>query len=404
MAGDGGVTDPPEATGERVQDPVAQRSADATAQPADAEPSGRIESDRIEDFRGRIAHRLRRARGEGWGDLLFVPGVILAIGIYLSVTNEFFLTEANLTNILLQATILGIVAFGSTFVLISGELDLSIGAGVALVSVVAAWVMKETGSIPVGLLSGLGVGLVLGIINGFIVTKLEVPSFIGTFATLVIAHGIALAITNGGTIFGLPEGVGSLANDKFLGLQWIIWLMLACFALAYFVQSQTAFGTRVFAVGGNREAARLSGIPVSRIYFLVFLISGLSVAIGGLALMARVESGQPNAAALLNLEAVAAIVVGGTSLYGGRGSVARTLWGVLLLTLINNGLDLQQVDADLKEVTLGLVLIAAASADFFRRRLRQRRAEQAIVGASGGTQGWSQRMQRAMHSRQRSQE
>ena len=331
----------------------------------------------------RLKRRLHRARGEGWGDLLFVPGVILVIALYLTWTNEFFLTEANLTNILLQSAVLGIVAFGSTFVLISGELDLSIGAGVALVSVVSAWVMLHSGSILLGLAAGMGVGILLGVINGLIVTKLEVPSFIGTFGTLVIAHGIALAITNGGTIFGLPDGVGSLANDKFAGLQWIIWLMLAVFAIAYFVQSQTAFGTRVFAVGGNPEAARLSGIPVKRIHFLVFVISGLSVAIAGMALTARVESGQPNAAGLLNLEAVAAIVVGGTSLYGGRGSVARTLWGVLLLTLINNGLDLQQVDADLKEVTLGIVLIAAASADYFRRRLRRRRAEHAIVGDAG---------------------
>jgi ribose transport system permease protein len=261
--------------------------------------------------------------------------------------------------------------------------------------------MLHEGSIALGMLAGLATGIILGIINGFIVTRLEVPSFIATFATLVIAVGLALSISEGGTIFGLPEGVGSLANDKFIGLQWIIWLMFGVFAVAYFVQSQTAFGTRVFAVGGNREAARLSGIPVRRIHFLVFVISGISVAIGGLALTARVESGQPNAAQLLNLEAVAAIVVGGTSLYGGRGSVARTLWGVLLLTLINNGLDLQRADPDLKQVVLGLVLIGAASADFFRRRLRQRRAELAIVGEAGERVGWRRRLGEALPRRLR---
>jgi ribose transport system permease protein len=344
---------------------------------------------------------MRRLRGQGWGDLLFVPGVIVLIGTYLTFTNEFFLTDVNLRNILLQAAILGIVAFGSTFVLISGELDLSIGAGVALVSVVSAYVMLHEGSIALGMLAGLATGIILGIINGFIVTRLEVPSFIATFATLVIAVGLALSISEGGTIFGLPEGVGSLANDKFIGLQWIIWLMFGVFAVAYFVQSQTAFGTRVFAVGGNREAARLSGIPVRRIHFLVFVISGISVAIGGLALTARVESGQPNAAQLLNLEAVAAIVVGGTSLYGGRGSVARTLWGVLLLTLINNGLDLQRADPDLKQVVLGLVLIGAASADFVRRRRRQRRAVLAIVGEAGERVGWRRRLGEALPRRLR---
>ncbi len=141
---------------------------------------------------------------------------------------------------------------------------------------------------------------------------------------------------------------------------------------------------------GKKEDPSI-GIPVKKVHFMVFLISGLTVAVAGLALTARVESGQPNAAGLLNLEAVAAIVVGGTSLYGGRGSVVRTLWGVLLLTLINNGLDLNRMDADLKEVTLGVVLVIAASADFLRRKLRGRRAEMAIVadveGRGGGFMG-----------------
>lgn len=371
----------------------------------DSGPSLDSHADSVQrpDFKTRPSRWAARARGDGWGDLLFVPGVILVIGTYLALSNEFFLTESNLTNILLQGSILGIVAFGSTFILLSGELDLSIGAGVALVSVVSATVMVDTGSIALGLAAGVGVGLVLGAVNGFVVTRLQIPSFIATFATLVIAHGISLSITNGGVVTGLPEGVGSLANDKFLGLEWIIWMMFGTFAIAYFVQSQTTFGTRVFAVGGNREAARLSGIPVESIYFLCFLISGLTVAIAGLALTARVESGQPNAAQLLNLEAVAAIVVGGTSLYGGRGSVARTLWGVLLLTLINNGLDLQGVDPDLKEVILGVVLISAASADYFRRRLRRRRTEQAIVGDGNGSgAGWSPRsLRHALAGRRR---
>lgn len=348
--------------------------------------------------RGPLSRSKRhRAEGEGWGDMLFVPAVILAIGTYLSLTNEFFLTEDNMRNVLLQASILGIAAFGSTFVVIAGELDLSIGSGVALVSVVGAWVMVHTDSILLGLLAGVAVGITLGVVNGFVVTRLEVPSFIATFATLVIAHGFALGITNGGTIFGLPDGVGQIANNRFLGLEWIIWIMFAVFAIAYFVQSQTAFGIKVFGVGGNREAARLSGINVKRILFLCFAISGLTVAVAGLALTARVESGQPNAAQLLNLEAVAAIVVGGTSIYGGRGSVARTLWGVLLLTEINNGLDLTNFDPDLKQVVTGLVLIAAASADYFRRRLRRRRAEREILGQRGGG-GWRSRLTREPES------
>lgn len=362
-------------------------------------PESTVRAEPAPPARGRISRgRLHRAEGENWGDMLFVPAVILAIGAYLAFTNEFFLTEDNMRNVLLQASILGIAAFGSTFVVIAGELDLSIGSGVALVSVVGAWVMVHTDSILLGLLAGVGVGIALGVANGIAVTRLEVPSFIATFATLVIAHGLALGITNGGTIFGLPDGVGKLANNRFLGLEWIIWIMFAVFAIAYFIQSQTAFGIKVFGVGGNREAARLSGINVRRVLFLCFVISGISVAVAGLALTARVESGQPNAAQLLNLEAVAAIVVGGTSIYGGRGSVARTLWGVLLLTEINNGLDLTNFDPDLKQVVTGAVLLAAASADFFRRRLRRRRAELEMVGQRGRRRGWRARIGRGTKS------
>jgi ribose/xylose/arabinose/galactoside ABC-type transport system permease subunit len=324
--------------------------------------------------------RLRdRSSGTGFVDMLFVPAVVLLLGVYLAATSDAFLTDTNLTNILLQASILAIVAFGATFVILAGELDLSVGTGAALVSVIAAQVMKDSGSIALGLLAGIGIGLLVGALNGAVVTRLEVPSFIATLGMFIIAHGVALAITDGGVVAGLPEGVGALANDKFLGLQWVIWLMFGVFAVLYFVQRQTAFGIKVFAVGGNREAARLSGIPVERIRFLVFVISGLTIGIAGLALMARVESGQPNAGGLLALESIAAIVVGGTSLLGGRGSVARTLWGVLLIAVLRNGLDLKGVDEDLKQVVIGVVFIGAASVDFFRRQLSRRKTELADI-------------------------
>jgi ribose/xylose/arabinose/galactoside ABC-type transport system permease subunit len=311
---------------------------------------------------------------QGWLDTLFVPFVVAALCVYLTTTTDVFFTQTNLTNILQQASVLAIVAFGTTFVILAGELDLSIGSGVALVSVIGAYVMKHTGSIPVGVLAGIGAGAVLGLANGVIVTRLEVPSFIATLGTMIIAHGIALAITNGGVVYGLPDGVGALANNTFLGIQWVSWLMFGVFAVLYLVQRITTFGIRVFAVGGNREAARLSGIPVMRIILLCFVLGGLTIGIAGIALMSRVESGQPNAESLLGLEAIAAIVVGGTSLLGGRGSVARTLWGVLLIAVLDNGLDLKGVNDDVKQIVIGCVFIGAASVDFFRRQLRRRRS------------------------------
>jgi ribose transport system permease protein len=322
--------------------------------------------------RDRIRRRLDRIKGDGWGDVLFVPAVLLALIVYLSFANEFFLTELNITNILLQAATLAIVAFGLSFVIFAGELDLSVGAGVALVSVVASTVMRDSGSIPLGVLTCLGVGAGVGLLNGLIVTKLRVPSFIATFGMLTIAQGIALAMTDGAVVSGVPSSLGNLANTGFLGIRWALWLVIAVFAVLFFVQTQTSFGVRVFAVGGNREASRLSAVPVDRVVLLCFVITGLCVGLGGLVLTSRVQSGQPNAGGLLALTAIAAIVVGGNNLLGGRGSISRTLWGVLLLSVLDNGLQLEGVNDDVQRIIIGIVFIAAASAEFFRRRLRRR--------------------------------
>jgi ribose transport system permease protein len=339
-----------------------------------------------------MRRRLDRIKGDGWGDVLFVPAVLLALVLYLSWANEFFLTELNITNIFLQAATLAIVAFGLSFVIFAGELDLSVGAGVALVSVVSSMVMRDTDSVLLGVLVCIGVGAAIGLINGLIVTKLQVPSFIATFGMLTIAQGVALAMTDGAVVSGVPTSLGNLANEGFLGIRWALWLVIAVFAVLFFVQTQTSFGVRVFAVGGNREASRLSAIPVDRVILMCFVITGICVGIGGLVLTSRVQSGQPNAGGLLALTAIAAIVVGGNNLLGGRGSISRTLWGVLLLAVLENGLQLEGVNDDITRVIIGAVFIAAASVEFFRRRLRRRaraaeEAELVAVAAGGPVDG-----------------
>lgn len=355
-------------------------------QDGDARNQARSESALSRARRG-ADNWLARSGARGWADLLFVPAVIVLLVLYFSWTNEFFLTSLNLTNIFLQASVLAIVAFGVTFVILAGELDLSVGSGVALTSVVMAFVMSDTGSIPLGIAVGLAVGLTIGLVNGLIVTKLEVPSFIATFGMLVIVHGIALAATDGGVVTGLPPELRNLALEGFLGIRWLIWITIGVFAVLYFVQTQTAFGVRVFAVGGNRAAAHLAGIKVNRIRLMVFLISGLTIGIGALALTARLESGQPNGGGLLELDAIAAIVIGGTSIFGGRGSLARTLFGVLLIAVLRNGLDLEGVNDDLKQIIIGCVLIAAASAEFVRRRIPERRTARALADAGRPERG-----------------
>lgn len=322
-----------------------------------------------------LQRQVARSRADGWSDLLFVPLLLAGLVVYLSTTTEFFLTSANLTTLLLQGSILAIVAFGLTFVVFAGELDLSVGSGVALVSVVTALVLRDTGSLVVAVAAGIGTGVTIGIINGAVVTLLRVPSFIVTFGMLVIAQGAALALTGGGIVAGLPHGIGSLVQDSFLGIRLLVWLVFVVFVLLYFLQSQTLFGVRVFAVGGNREAARLSGLPVEWIRFWTFVISGAAVGIAGVALVSRVESGQPNSGGLLALTAIVAIVVGGNHLLGGKGSLVKTVIGLLLITVLQNGLDLKGVDDNLQEIIIGVVFIAAASVDFVRLQLRRYRVK-----------------------------
>jgi len=251
--------------------------------------------------------------------------------------------------------------------------------------VVSALVMRDSQSVILGVLAGIGTGTAIGIANGAIVTQLRVPSFIATLGMLEIARGIALALTNGAVISGLPTSVTNIANGEFLGLRWPIWVTVVVFVILTLVLRRTTFGVRVMAVGGNREAARLSSVPVNRVRLLAFVITGVCVGISGVITTARVSSGQPNTGTLLALTAIAAIVVGGTSLLGGRGSVTRTLWGILLLSVVQNGLDLKGVNDDLQSVVIGLVFIFAASTDLLRRRARRRRARATLTDATGGT-------------------
>lgn len=318
---------------------------------------------------------LARTQADSWVDLFFVPAVFVALLAFFSVTADGFFDRQNLTNLILQGAILAIVSFAMTYVILEGELDLSVGSGVALVSVVAALVMRDTGSIALGVLAGIGMGLLIGLINGIVITKFEVPSFIATLAMLAIALGVSLELTNGANVAGLPEGIGGIATESFLGVRWLIWLVAAVFVALFLVQSRTSFGIKVMSVGGNREAARLSGINVDRVRLQTFVMVGFAVGIAGLVLVSRTQQGQPNAESLLALTSIAAVVVGGTSLLGGRGSVARTLWGVLIIMVLDNGLDVSAVSPDVKQIVIGVVFIAAASVDFVRRRARVRRTE-----------------------------
>lgn len=305
-------------------------------------------------------------------DVLFVPATIAVLVVALSLSTDTFLTEGNITNVFTQMATLAIVSFGVTIVMIGGGFDLSVGSQVAFHGSLAAIVMAATDSIWIGVLAGLGSGAVFGAVNGLLVAGLSINPFIVTLGTLVIGQGGALAITGSRPVTGLPEGLREFGLGEPLGVPWMVWLMLGCFLVASFILHATPFGLRVFAIGGNREAARLAGLRVDRTTVATFVICGIFAAIAGIALTARLRSGQPNVGGFLELFAVAAVVLGGSSLFGGRGAMWRTLLGVALIAVIQNGLNLLNVSEPYQDITVGTVFILAASTELARRvRLRR---------------------------------
>lgn len=307
----------------------------------------------------------------GHVEVLVLPCGILLLGIVFSVLSSNFLAPSNLLNIGTAAATLGIVAIGEAFVIVGGGFDLSVGAQVAVSGTAAALAMRSSGSIVTGVLVGLVVGVVYGCVNGFLVAVLSVNSFITTLGTLVVGEGVALAMSGTQPISGLPDGLGHFALGSPLGWSWSGWLLLLCFAAGAFVLHATTFGVQLFATGNNPQAARLAGIRVTRMVFLTFAASGLLAAIAGVAQTANLEAGQPTTDALLPLYGIAAAVLGGCSLSGGRGSILGTLFGVVLIGVLQNGLSIAGVSAAYQDVAVGGVFLVAASSDYVRGRITQ---------------------------------
>jgi ribose transport system permease protein len=301
-------------------------------------------------------------------EVVFATAVLVVLGVVFSISSPYFLTTSNLSNVLTQAVVLAIVAFGMTAVVISGNFDLSVGSAVGLVGVVSALTMLHTGSIALGVVVALASGAGIGLVNGIVVTVFGVPSFIATLAMLVMARGAALAITNGETLFGFPPGLASFLQSDFLGIKLSVWMAVLVLAFFYVLLHHTRMGVELFAVGGNAQAARLSGLPVARLQTTAFVLSGLAVGVAAIASLGRLDAAQPGAGALLELFAVAAVVLGGTSLFGGQGSVIRTVVGVALIAVLQNGLTLLNVNSDIQNVVLGAVFILATLSGVVRRR------------------------------------
>lgn len=286
--------------------------------------------------------------------------MFVALFLALSVSADSFLTSQNLFNIAAQNAPLAIIAVAGTLVIIAGGFDLSTGSIFGVASVTAAWVAVNVDPI-VGLLSAPVVGVALGAVNGAIVTSLKVHSFLATLATSLVFRGLATLITGGFLISVAAESFTVIGRDA-IGPVYYAVIILVIFALLVgLLLNRTVFGRHVFAVGGNSEAAELSGVRVNRIRLLTFALSGLAAGIAGAVAVSRIGSGQPTAGELMELEAIAAVILGGTSIYGGVGAVWRSVIGVYLLALIDNGFNILNANPFYKDLTTGLIIVLAVA-------------------------------------------
>ncbi|KDA04723.1 ribose ABC transporter permease [Microbacterium sp. CH12i] len=306
-------------------------------------------------------------------NLLPIIAALIIVSVALSVMTPAFLTASNLTNIVTQSAVVGIAAIGATFVIITSGIDLSVGSNIALSGMIGAIVAQSTGNGFFGIATVIVVAAVVGAFNGIAVSWLRLAPFIVTLATLGMARGLTLQISQGQSVYSLPESLNWLGASAIFDVKTSALVTVVLFVIAHFVLSRTTFGHRIYAVGGNAEAARLAGINVRGVVFSAYVIAGVAAGIAALILLGRLDSATPNAATGTELQVIAAVVIGGTSLFGGKGSMVGTFVGVLLIGVINNGLTLLNVSSFWVQFVQGALIFLAVLLDSVntRRRARQ---------------------------------
>jgi ribose transport system permease protein len=299
--------------------------------------------------------------------------VLVLFGAVLSLLTPTFLTPTNLTNLVLQASILGVIALGMTFVIIGSGIDLSVGGVPAIVSVLAVGVVVNL-DLPVwlGLSIAVGAGICLGCVNGWAITRMKVAPLIATLGTLSIAIGLAFAYSGGTSVVPLPEFYRELRRATLLGIPINIVIFAVLAILTHVVLTRTSFGRSLYAVGGNKVAAEMAGIRTGRVIFLTYVISAATASLGGILFTARLGAGSPQTGSGMELTVIAAVVIGGTSLFGGRGNVFGTVLGALLITMVTNAINLLGVPTAWDRVLLGVVILIAALMDVYRVKYTER--------------------------------
>ncbi len=301
-----------------------------------------------------------------WRDWLSRYGIVLAflvLATALALLSPSFLATSNLLNVLRQIAVNALLAFGMTTVILGAGIDLSVGSVLAFSGALSAGLAVAGWPPALAMLAALVAGALMGIFNGIFVSFARIAPFIVTLGALTIFRGATLVYTDGRPITGLPEAFDVLGNGAWLGVPVPVWVMLAFLGATHFLLRYTALGRTIYAVGGNEEAARLSGIPVVGVKLFTYAYSGLAAALGALVLTGRLNSAQPTAGSGFELDAIAAVVVGGTSLFGGRGGAVGTFLGAAIIGVLNNGMNLLDVSAFYQQIVKGGVILGALLID-----------------------------------------
>lgn len=290
--------------------------------------------------------------------------VFLILFVLLTLITNTFFTSRNLINVLKQVSINGIISVGMMCVLLTGGIDLSVGSIVALSGIVAT-TFAHPGEYPVivPIILGVLAGAACGVVNGTLVAFLNLPAFIATLGMLSVASGVALVLSKGRPISNLSEQFRYIGGGTILGLPILIYILAAVFLIGYLILSWTKFGRYLYAIGGNEDAAKASGLSVARIKLFVYMISGICAGLAGTVLASRINAGQPNSGEGYELDAIAAVVIGGTSLNGGIGKVSGTILGVLIVGVINNGMDLLNISSYYQKIVKGSIIVLAVLLD-----------------------------------------
>ncbi len=298
--------------------------------------------------------------------LPFISLIVLFVA--LTIATPHFLTNTNLSTVVRQTAVINIMALGMTMIIITGGIDLSVGAILAMGGLFGTMAMEKGLSIPAGVLIGTLTGLVCGLGNGVLITQLKIAPFIVTLGTLGIFRGLTLIVSNGLPVHRIPPSFSYLGEGNLLGVPFVLWILVVCALLTHLTLEHTRLGRYAFSIGSNKQAAIYAGIPVSFHTTAVYAIGGMLTGLAGMIEASRLMTGQPTAGQGYELQAIAAVVIGGGSLSGGEGTVVGTLVGAFIMGLLSNGSDLLGVSPYLQQAIIGGVIILAVTVDELRKR------------------------------------